>query len=264
MAIGFSVQLATAGLSLEANTVFDSLNEAQIYAAAPGSYVGKLISVKTIDVNTNKTTVTVYVIEQDEEGNKVLQEFSGNVDTSDFVKKEDLATPFTYKGLVESEDTLPTDAVKGDMYYLSTEKVCVMFNGVTWDNLGDIGNYEELVSVESFEQFVGDYYTTVGPLKTTVDSVKSSLKNKVDAVKNHSLVDDNVIGYITDIYNDKYYQHIVNAFKKPVNGESTPVFSNIHTLIDSVSGGGADLKWVEVADSSNANTEQEPEQEPEV
>lgn len=68
---------------------------------------------------------------------------SVNLDLSDYVKKEDVASALKYKGSVDTFAELPTDAAVGDMYNVKAEwtddegkhnaGTNVAWNGTVWD-----------------------------------------------------------------------------------------------------------------------------------
>lgn len=264
------MQLVVGGASLEVGKVFNSYQEALAHALDTGdSYIGKLISVitPTTDETTGevlKQTVTIYVIEEDKEKGRILTEFSGNVNLEDYLKRDEIAKSFTYKGSVSDSNSLPKEGlVSGDLYYVEDANKCVVWNGNDWDELSNLFNTDQLVSADQFAEFAQTYYDDIADLSKTTSDLLKQVEGKVPKMTGYSLVADNIIAGATAIVDDGNYEKIVKAFYKSVDGVSTPVFDNIHEMLKNVSGGEASLEWVDVQ-ASKPEPEPDPEPEPAV
>ena len=108
-------------------------------------------------------------------------------DFSNFAKKSEIASVFTFKGTKPSFEDLPSDAKAGDVYLVG-DKEYVFVKG-RWEELGypiDLSNYytkEEIDSKLQNLQDIEDLKNEVEGVKTsvsTLDSKVASLDSKVD------------------------------------------------------------------------------------
>lgn len=104
-------------------------------------------------------------------------------DFSNFAKKSDVASVFTFKGSKSSFEELPAEASIGDVYLVG-DKEYVFVEG-TWEELGypiDLSNYYTKAEIDSKLQNlqdIEDLKNEVGNIKTSVTTLETKVDTKV-------------------------------------------------------------------------------------
>lgn len=127
----------------------------------------------TIDDTTNEISCDIDISgKQDKTDNTLLTDDKTVVGAINYVFTM-AGKAYTYKGQVETEADLPTDAEQGDVYNVSTPTpTSYAFNGTSWDNWGapvDLSGYRTAAAQDLIDAGKQDVLTPQNGIEITAD-----------------------------------------------------------------------------------------------